>query len=153
MKIIAYTMQYSGKVPAESSIHCIPYDGSYFAEYMKKYNECFREMRKALEIEPFDYLSSPQQIRDRQDSIFLLLEDGRIAGSVACYGNEIDDLIVSKEYQGRGYGKELLLWAMNRIRQSNDDPITLHVAEWNEKAVNLYRKSGFSTVKTECVRE
>jgi len=59
-------------------------------------------------------------------------------GSVACYGNEIDDLIVNKIFQNRGYGKQLLLWGMNHIRQKSNEPILLHVAKWNEKALMLY---------------
>ena len=46
-----------------------------------------------------------------------------IIGSVACYGNEIDDLIVNAKYQNRGYGKQLLLWGMNHIREISNEPI------------------------------
>ena len=84
--------------------------------------------------------------------IFLLIENNGIIGSVACYGNEIDDLIVNQRYQRKGYGKQLLLWGMNRIRLSNDKPITLHVAKWNENAVSLYEKVGFKVIKTEQVK-
>ena len=73
-------------------------------------------------------------------------------GSVACYGNEIDDLIVKQSEQGKGYGKKLLLWALNHIRESNSDPITLHVAEWNEGALKLYENTGFKVKSKEKVR-
>ena len=66
--------------------------------------------------------------------------------------NEIDDLIVNLKYQHRGYGKQLLLWGMNKIRKNNNKPITLHVAQWNENAVTLYEKVGFNVIKTERVR-
>lgn len=73
-------------------------------------------------------------------------------GSVACYGSEIDDLIVNKKYQNKGYGKQLLLWGMNHIRQISNGPILLHVAKWNEKALKLYEKVGFNITNTERVR-
>lgn len=68
----------------------------------------------------------------------MLVNKGEMIGSVACYGDEIDDLIVNKKFQNRGYGKQLLLWGMNHIRQKSNEPILLHVAKWNEKTLMLY---------------
>ena len=93
--------------------------------------------------------------QDRETVFFLffckLIENNEIIGSVACYGNEIDDLIVNKEYQNKGYGKKLLLWAMNLIRKNNNDPITLHVAKWNKNALKLYTNIGFVITNTETI--
>ena len=130
-------------------IVCIPFVDEYFQEYMRIYNECFFEMRKALDIEPYNFLSSFQQIADKANDIYFLMEQGEIIGSVACYGNEIDDLIVNKKFQHKGYGKQLLLWAMQHIRENNDDPIILHVAQWNHDALALYKKVGFSVSNIE----
>lgn len=152
MEVIVYEMAYSEKEIPESSAICIPFDETYFPEYMKIYNECFYEMRKSLDIQPYNFLSDYDQIKDKVQDIFLLIENNGIIGSVACYGNEIDDLIVNQRYQRKGYGKQLLLWGMNRIRLSNDKPITLHVAKWNENAVSLYEKVGFKVIKTEQVK-
>lgn len=41
-----------------------------------------------------------------------------LIGSVACYGNEIDDLFVVGAYRHKGYGKQLLIWAMDHIASS-----------------------------------
>ena len=75
-----------------------------------------------------------------------------IIGSVTCVGNEIDTLIVNKKYQHKGYGKQLLLWGMQCIRQKNKEPIVLHVAEWNQNAVMLYKRIGFEVTNVEKVR-
>lgn len=53
---------------------------------------------------------------------------------------------------GKGYGKQLLLWAMNYIRQYSNSEITLHVAEWNRGALRLYENAGFLIRKKERVR-
>lgn len=82
----------------------------------------------------------------------MLVGKEEMIGSVACYGNEIDDLIVNKKFQNKGYGKQLLLWGMNHIRQKSDEPILLHVAKWNEKALMLYEKVGFAITNIEKVR-
>lgn len=36
------------------------------------------------------------------------MQNGVIVGTVSCYGNEVDDLIVEKSFQGQGIGQKLL---------------------------------------------
>lgn len=143
MAIIAYEMKYTDGYVPPSNISCIPFDDKFFLEYMRIYNECFCEMRKALDIQPYHFLNSYDQIADKVKDIYLLIKQGEIIGSVACYGNEIDDLIVNSKFQHRGFGKQLLLWGMQNIRERSNAPITLHVAECNNDALALYRKVGF----------
>ena len=152
MEIIAHEMQFYKKIIEPSKIQCIPFETSYFEEYMPIYNECFYEMRKTLDIEPYNYLHDYEQIASKVHDIYLLMNENDIIGSVACYGNEIDDLIVNKRYQHKGYGRQLLLWGMNLIREKNDEPILLHVAEWNKDALRLYKKTGFEITNTERIR-
>ena len=143
MAINAYEMKYINALVEQSNIVCIPFEKKYFQEYMRIYNECFFEMRKALDIHPYNFLNAYEQIAEKEEDIYLLVDRGELIGSIACYGNEIDDLIVNKKFQHRGYGKQLLLWGMQRIREKSKEPITLHVAEWNENALMLYKKTGF----------
>lgn len=152
VEVIAYEMNYDKASVEQSTITCIPFERQYFEQYKSIYNECFYDMRKALEIEPYNFLNNFGQIREKADDIYLLMKDSEIIGSVACYGNEIDDLIVNKKFQKRGYGKQLLLWGMQQIRKKNADPITLHVAEWNRNALRLYKSAGFEVVSSERVR-
>ena len=152
LAVIAYEMKYDKLFVEQSAIECIPFDVKYFGQYKLIYNECFYAMRKALEIEPYNFLNNYKQIREKVSDIHLLVKDGEIIGSVACYDNEIDDLIVNKKFQHRGYGKQLLLWGMQQIRKKNADPITLHVAEWNQKALRLYKNVGFEVISSEKIR-
>jgi len=152
VEVIAYEMNYDKASVEQSTISCIPFDVQYFEQYKSIYNECFYDMRKALEIEPYNFLNDYGQIKEKADDIYLLMKDSEIIGSVACYGNEIDDLIVNKKFQKRGYGKQLLLWGMQQIRKKNADSITLHVAEWNRNALRLYKKVGFEVIHCERVR-
>lgn len=143
MEVIAYEMSYTNDHVEKSNIVCVPFKSEYFQEYMRIYNECFYEMRKALDIQPYHFLNEYKQIIEKVKDVYLLINQGEIIGSIACYGNEIDDLIVNKKFQHRGYGKQLLLWGMQRIRGINNEPITLHVAKWNNEALMLYKKVGF----------
>ena len=152
MEIIAYEMKYVKDYIEKNSISCIPFEQKYFQQYIRIYNACFYEMRKSLDIEPYNFLSDYKQIGEKCKDIFLLVNGKEIIGSVACYGSEIDDLIVNKKYQNKGYGKQLLLWGINHIRQISNEPILLHVAKWNEKALRLYEKVGFDITNIESVR-
>ncbi len=47
----------------------------------------------------------------------------------------------------------MLLWGMNHIKEQGYGEIILHVAEWNQNAVKLYLKNGFSIKKRKgCVK-
>ena len=151
-EIIAYEMSFKGKSNYKNDINCIPFQEKYWNEYMKIYNECFYEMREDLEIEPKNFYSDYSQMKDKVTNTFLYIQNGTIIGAVSCYGNEIDDLIVNKLFQGRGLGKKLLLWGLNHIKEQGYDEVILHVDEWNQKAVKLYLKNGFSITKKERVR-
>ena len=152
MEVITYEMKYDKEFVEQSTIACIPFETHFFEQYKSIYNECFYDMRKALDIEPYNYLNDYEQIKGKISDIYLLVEGGEIIGSVACYGNEIDDLIVNKQYRNKGYGKQLLLWSMRQIRKKSGEPITLHVAEWNQNALRLYKNVGFEVVSSERVR-
>ena len=138
-----YEMEYTHAEAPVPGISLRPFSDSFSAQYISIYNECFFEMRKALCIEPYDFYSDTDQSEAKKDSLFLLTEGGEIIGSVGCFGTEIDDLIVNRKYQGQGYGKKLLMWAVGHIRAYSGEPITLTVAEWNRKAVKLYLQNGF----------
>ncbi len=151
-EIIAYEMLYNKAFEYQNDIICVPFQKKYWNEYMSIYNECFYKMRKALEVEPINFYYEYSQINDKIKDIFLYLQNGGIIGAVSCYENELDDLIVEKSFQGQGIGQKLLLWGINHIKEQGYEEIILHVAEWNQNAVKLYLKNGFSIVKRERVR-
>lgn len=151
-EIIVYEMLYNKALKYQNDIICVPFQKEYWNEYMKIYNECFYKMRKALEVEPINFYYDYSQIKDKIKDIFLYLQNGAIIGAVSCYENELDDLIVEKSFQGQGIGQKLLFWGINHIKEQGYEEIILHVAEWNQNAVKLYLKNGFSIAKRERVR-
>ncbi len=106
-------------------------------------------MRTALQRFPVDCCDSKEELERKKDKIYILEVDGKLIGSVAIYGNEIDDLIVEKSFQRVGYGEALLQSAISYMQSNNISPIVLHVADWNQGAIKMYMKNGFATVKTE----
>lgn len=152
MEIWAYEMCYDKKEYEPVDIECVPFDKAYITDYKTLYNEAFFPMRKALDIKPYNWYSDDEAIIKKADDIFLLIEKGKFIGSVAVYCNEIDDLFVNIKETKKGYGRKLLLWAVKHIREKNDLPITLHVAEWNKGALKLYEDAGFKIKNKERVR-
>ena len=142
---LAHEMRLIKPVQSKSVISLVPYTPEYQKAYKQMYNACYHEMREALHIKPYDYIQDDSFFGDGMDSVYLLIEDGILVGSVALKGNEIDDLLVAPKYQGRGIGKEILFWALEHISK---EPIILHVADWNKRAIQLYKNCGFEITKT-----
>ena len=61
----------------------------------------------------------------------------------------VEMLVVRKEYQGQGYGKQILLWALEHM---HGEQILLHVAEWNQSALKLYNSTGFTIRRVEKIK-
>lgn len=73
--------------------------------------------------------------------------DGIIIGKVRTEMNDkaggIYGLEVKPEYRGRGYGRELLIMAVNSLKENNPPRITLQVVTDNANALGLYKSCGF----------
>ena len=139
-----YEMVYQGGSIDAPDLNMVHFNDRLYPQYERIYNECFYNMRKALNVTPFNFYSDIRQLSSKKDNLFLLLKNGLIIGGVGCFDSEIDDLFVNSLCQGRGYGQRLLIWAVNHIRAYSSAPISLHVAEWNTSALGLYSKTGFT---------
>ncbi|MCR5106229.1 MAG: GNAT family N-acetyltransferase [Eubacterium sp.] len=151
MSFVVYEMTRSCTEIPPVGICCIPFDKQYLEQYKTGYNAAFRPMREALGIKPYDWYHDSNAILEKSAGIYLVVEEGALIGSIACYGNEIDDLFVAEEYRHKGYGKQLLKWAMEHIASCGNDEMILHVAEWNQSAVQMYMNEGFVIVRTDVI--
>ena len=68
-----------------------------------------------------------------------MLTDGKPVGIVSVKDSLIEDLYVLPEYQNRGYGSELLRYAVGRCGGTP----SLWILENNDRARSLYLKAGF----------
>ena len=58
------------------------------------------------------------------------------------------NLLISKQYQNKGYGSHLLKYTLNKIKEMNNiEVIVLNVNSKNEVAIWLYQKFGFRIVQ------
>ena len=142
---LAHEMRLVNPVEAKSTCSLVPYSSEYQEAYKKMYNSCYHEMREALHIEPYDFIQEDSFFDSKMDSVYCLIKDGILIGSVALKGKEIDDLLVAPDYQGLGIGRDILLWAIENI---SEEPVILHVADWNKRAIRLYESLGFEIINT-----
>lgn len=153
---LVYEMCFEKKAVPIPEIACIPFEDEVFEKYQEQYKEAYnaayRPMREALGIKPYNWFSEGGATLKENPDIFLLINEGELVGSVGCYGNEIDDLFVSDKFRNKGYGRKLLVWAMNNIISKGFDKIILHVAEWNKSAVQMYLREGFVIVQKEEIK-
>jgi len=149
--IIAYTMEHDGN-PVESTVQLRRYTNDYYEDYKRIYEDCFSEMRTALELHPVNAGDSQEELLSKANDVYIYVENNELIGSVSILNNEIDDLIVGKKHQRKGYGRLFLNFAVARMQRKNISPITLRVADWNKGAIKLYLDNGFHITKTETIK-
>ncbi|MFB8422580.1 GNAT family N-acetyltransferase [Priestia megaterium] len=79
----------------------------------------------------------------------LALIDKQIVGMVAYKADEISQLYIHIDYQGRGIGHRLL----ERAKAESNGKLTLRTFEQNKNAQRFYEKHGFSIIKRGCENE
>ncbi len=89
------------------------------------------------------------------EGIFIMEEDGKLVGIVACDSNwvtekgrvlEIHELFVLPEYRGTGAGEKLLDIALGYAKKKGLKKVMLWVGKGNERAIRFYKKEGFKIV-------
>ena len=64
------------------------------------------------------------------------------------YSVNLINLLISKQYQNKGYGSHLLKYTLNKIKEMNNiEVIVLNVNSKNKVAIWLYQKFGFQIVQ------
>ncbi len=92
-------------------------------------------------------LESFEAALSSQDSYIAVAEiENRIIGfckvDINGESGKLDYLVVKEEFRGKGFGKELMDWAMRIFAQSNVKHIEVKVVDGNP-AIHLYEKYGF----------
>lgn len=110
-------------------------------QYREKY---FKEMLK--------------NINEKNGKVFLYKENEKIIGLVAGIINNdkittfdfnapkrgrITELVVDKNYRGKGIGKVLLQKMSNYLKSQGSEKIMIAVFGYNEKAIKFYQNNGF----------
>ena len=119
------------------------YFGDVFPEEDGKVIEANQNISKQV---PEEDLLCPEEEEKRGITIYLAYKDQQIIGKVHLDSNSsvggIYGLGVLPEYRGRGYGRALLLRAIEKLKEERES-ILLQVEANNSKALGLYQSCGF----------
>jgi ribosomal protein S18 acetylase RimI-like enzyme len=147
-----YEMEYKGST-VQSNLPLIPFEEKYYEQYENLIDDCFYEMRKALNIQPYDkFCASLEEVMKQKENIYLLPEGDEIICAVSCLENEIGNVAVNLKYQRQGYGRKLMEFALGYMQKRGDSPIKLTVTKWNKNAIALYEKLGFEITEETTVK-
>jgi len=143
IKATMYEMEYAGGA-VTSDLVLVPFDEKYYEQYKTLTDDCFYEMRKSLNIKPYDkHSDSLVDLEMLEATTFLLLNGDEIICAVSFFGNELGNVVVNVKYQRQGYGLRLMNFALNYLQKSEVSPIKLTVNESNHSAIALYKSLGF----------
>lgn len=143
VKFDVYEMKYKGAL-RDSNFPVIALDKKYYKRYKELINDCYYEMREALNIQPYKaYCPSLEELMEEKDSIFLHIYKDEIICTVSCEDNEVTNVAVNLKYQNRGYGRKILDFAISYLQKKGHSTIRLTALKWNKKAISLYESAGF----------
>lgn len=100
---------------------------------------------------PWSLHSYQESLENHNHSVIGLFDDkGELIGgcvySIVLDEAEILQIVISKLWQGNGYGYLLLNHICDTVKSKNASQIFLEVMLGNTSAINLYHKSGFNII-------
>jgi len=128
-------------------------------EYKSIYREAFKKLNiewleKYFVVEPIDHtlLSDPEnEIISKGGLIYLVRLDNKIVGTVALLKvnnkiYELSKMAITDKYQGKGIGKKLLYYCIDKVKNLKASKIILYSNTKLIPAIELYKKCGFIEV-------
>lgn len=146
-------MIYKGTRPEKSKYEVRAYKDEDYLPARSIIRNAFHKMQVGIGLEAEDYAYLPNQeerrdFEENQENIFLLIDEKQIVGVLRLCENEIDDLAVAPEEQRKGYGTQLLHFAINHLLDKlGSRSIRLWCIVGNT-ARDIYLKEGFESLRT-----
>lgn len=156
-----YRLAYNGDKFDEPNICAAKYEDKYYEDKIRLESEAFSVLRKENDIKPYNwYLSASKEAIENnrkatlqeKEYINLFFQNNDIVGASMVKNAEIDLLFVNIKYQGKGYGKKILEFTINRGLEQNASGVNLNALASNEKALKLYKNIGFGVVQAQDAR-
>lgn len=147
-------LSYCGERQPESRLAFVNYRPEHFERYIRAMQRSFYELRAANDFEPYACCQPDEakrnELEQNRDCIYLLMDGEKLAASVVVGRSSIEDVFVVPEYQGKGLGREMMQFALNKALDNGSGPILLSAIEWNTRALRLYESVGFRVAKRIC---
>ncbi len=130
----------------EKSFEPIKYCNEYQSLLIEFLEKCLPESNRVLDIDGRHGFY--KDIEHNFKGFWCMFDGGKIIGAVAVHelnskDCELKSLYLLEKYHGRGYGKNLLQKAILFAKEYGYEKMYLDSLSTSEKAVALYRKTGF----------
>lgn len=127
--------------PIEQTVEVQPMRSRGLDEVMRVDRDAFPWLWWNSREEFEEYLDTPGV------TMWVALLNGEVLGYVGItqlkeWGH-IDRLAVRRDFQGNGYGTQLLSWALKRLHDAGARYVQLSTQESNERSQGLYQRFGF----------
>ncbi|MGE5580550.1 MAG: N-acetyltransferase family protein [Bacillota bacterium] len=138
-----------------SGVEIAFYEDRHYEEFFRVMAETFLPQRRFFDFRPHDVREFHKSEDDRKrvlankNNMLVLLEHGRLVGISELEGNFIDTVGIDLAAKGRGYGRALMLGAMNLLRARGHEVIETSVVLGNVPAWRLYNTLGFKRVQAD----
>lgn len=144
-------MYYFGNSCMASNAEIRPYMEDDYLEHRTVIREAFHRMQADLKLESEDYVYPPnegekKEFLDTMEERYSMIVDNKIVGALLLDDEEIDDIAILPAYQRKGYGTQLLHFAVNKIREKYEPPVKLWCIVGNH-AKEMYLKEGFKPIR------
>jgi ribosomal protein S18 acetylase RimI-like enzyme len=147
-----HELHYKGTFQPDTDMEFVPYIDKYYEQYAKCRQDCFYELRKENDIQPYVPFQLSEEDREktlkRKEYKYIALMNEQLIASFDLEEGYLDTIIVSPNYQGKGYGKKATQFAINKALSQDAQLIHLSVIESNTKAMSLYKSLSFEIVQT-----
>jgi ribosomal protein S18 acetylase RimI-like enzyme len=156
-----YRFSYKGAKFDEPNICAVKYEDKYHEDKIRLESEAFAVLREKNDIKPYNwYLNASKETLEnnrkstfeKREYIHLFFEGDEMVGASMVKNAEVELLFVNIKYQGKGYGKKILQYAVNRGLEQNAAGVNLNALASNDRALSLYINTGFEVVQAQDCR-
>ncbi len=126
----------------------VPYNGE-LERYIHIWGKSFAPLREELGFKVPDNVENDPgfakkvfEETNKDGAFYGYLVDGKIVGVAFAEDNAVDEISIDPEFQGKGYGRQLLRGIVNALLLKFKE-VTIGTQDINTKAYNLYTSEGF----------
>ncbi len=127
----------------QNDIKIIQYDSLYAEDTVRMWRQSKEKALGQKEMHTFeDQVLFLNSVLSKDNKIFIAIDNKKVVGMIAFNEDEINQLYIHNDYQGKGLGRKLLELAKNNSKGR----LTLYTFEVNHKAQRFYENNGFKII-------